>query len=327
MGERQLELFKANLPSRPYCADDFRFGVKIRSAMQAVRFRYIQPNNPWSKRWIVLDLDYDGAAVGWRFMDAPAPNIIARNPENGHAHLFYGLDVPVRTDQEQTHRAARYCAAVEYALMQLLHGDPAYAGLLAKNPLCPAWDVETAEEWAYDLDTLSRGLELPKWEDGRRRLPDYGLGRNCTLFEVTRRYAYRRIRAFWGASYDAYLDDLLVHVAFENNNRFASSPLHYGEFKAIAKSVAKWTWQRFTPEEFSRIQRERSRKENERRRAEAAERAQRLFAFMAENPEASINEIAELSGLHRSTVWRYRNRVDVAGTISESSGLPRAGSA
>lgn len=316
--QKQLELFEAHLPRRPWCADDYRFGVKVRAAMEAVRFRYVQPNPPWLKRWIVFDADYDGAAIGWRYLDAPAPNIVAENRENGHAHLFYGLDVPVHVDPEKARKAVRFCAAVEYALLVKLHADPAYCGLLAKNPLSDAWRVDCFEEFAYDLATLAEGLELAKWEDGRRRLPDYGIGRNCTLFDLTRRYAYKAVRQYWGKSFSAFAEDLLVHVAFANNQQFGESGLHYSEFRHIARSVAKWTWRHFTPEAFSQIQAARRAKINAQRRAEADERAQQLFAFMAEHPDATQAEAAAILGVTDRTVRNYQKRKH---PISRYSGL------
>jgi len=310
----QLDLFAQRLPARPYCSDDLRFGMKVRAAKEAIRARYVQPNYPWLLVWLVLDADYPGAAYGWKYLDAPVPNIVAENPENQHAHLFYGLQIPVHVDPERNHKSIRYAAAVQYALLKKLQADPGYNGPLAKNPLSPAWTVYTFEEFLYDLDTLAQGLTLEPWQDARRRLPDYGLGRNVTLFNQVRRYAYRSIQQFWSKGYEAFADDVLAHTACTNSAEFGTRGLHYSEFKHVAKSVAKWTWNKFSPEEFSRIQAERKRKDTARRRAEADRRAQGLLDFMAENPGLSIREISRATGTPFESTRRLLNSIYVTYT-------------
>jgi len=304
----QLELFAQRLPARPYCSDDLRFGMKVRAAKEAIRARYIQPNYPWLLVWLVLDADYPGAAYGWKYLDAPAPNIVAENPENQHAHLFYGLQIPVHVDPHRNHKSIRYAAAVQYALLKKLQADPSYNGPLAKNPLSPAWTVYTFEEFLYDLDTLAKGLTLGPWQDARRRLPDYGLGRNVTLFHLVRLYAYRAVRQFWSKGYEAFADDVLANTACTNSAQFGTRGLHYSEFKHIAKHIAKWTWEKFTPEEFSRIQAAKLRRINAQRKAEADKRTQGLLEFMTENPHATNTEAMQHLGVSRRTVQRYKRR-------------------
>ena len=48
----------------------------------------------------------------------------------------------------------------------------------------------------YTLDWLADSLDLSAAND-KEILPDYGLGRNCTLFDKTRKWAYRAIRQGW----------------------------------------------------------------------------------------------------------------------------------
>ncbi|MCV5580528.1 primase C-terminal domain-containing protein, partial [Escherichia coli] len=67
---------------------------------------------------------------------------------------------------------------------------------------------------------------------------DYGLGRNCTLFDKTRRWAYRAIRQGW-PEYDQWLQ-ACYECASAYNLQFAL-PLDENEVMGIAKSIAKWT--------------------------------------------------------------------------------------
>ena len=87
---------------------------------------------------------------------------MAQNPQNGHAHLIYGLDVPVRTAPDAKSAPLRYAAAVDCALRAVLGADEDYAGLICKNPLHPHWRVTEWEPRLYRVwETLIAGLIFP----------------------------------------------------------------------------------------------------------------------------------------------------------------------
>ncbi|MGD6738120.1 hypothetical protein ACP5PY_18050 [Photobacterium leiognathi subsp. mandapamensis] len=50
----QLALFQGRLPSKPYHTDDLTNGLAIVKAQRALKSRYIQPNGPTHKYWLVL---------------------------------------------------------------------------------------------------------------------------------------------------------------------------------------------------------------------------------------------------------------------------------
>ncbi len=77
---------------------------------------------------------------------------------------------------------------------------------------------------------------------------DYGLGRNCTLFDKTRKWAYRAIRQGW-PEYEQWLQ-ACYERASAYNLQFAV-PLDENEVSGIAKSIAKWTSSKFSEESFS----------------------------------------------------------------------------
>ncbi|WP_220733667.1 replication initiation protein, partial [Shewanella morhuae] len=111
----QLTLFEQRLPKKPYYSDNLSNGLSIIAAKKAVKSRYIQHNGPTHKYWLVFDVDRLGATMCWEDSGAPAPNIVATNRENGHAHLIYGLEIPIRTAPDGSSKALRYAAAVEAA--------------------------------------------------------------------------------------------------------------------------------------------------------------------------------------------------------------------
>lgn len=248
MIENILDVFNERLPHKPYYANDFSFGLRIASKETAVLAKYIQYNQPHAQFWLGFDVDRLGAAMDWSDRHAPPPNFAIMNPENGHAHLLYGLKTAIRTAPDGRIKPLQYAAAVENALRRKLDADVGYSGLVCKNPNHTQWRVSTWALELYTLDHLADYLDLAaQLKNDQQIQPDYGLGRNCTLFEKTRKWSYRAIRQGWPA-YEQWLNACYerakaYNLQFEN-------PLNENEVQGIAKSIAKWTHGRFTQESF-----------------------------------------------------------------------------
>ncbi|MEH9304157.1 primase C-terminal domain-containing protein, partial [Klebsiella variicola] len=99
----------------------------------------------------------------------------------------------------------------------------------------------------YTLDWLADFLDLNAASD-KDIVADYGLGRNCTLFDKTRKWAYRAIRQGW-PEYDQWLQ-ACYERASAYNLQFPA-PLDENEVKGIAKSIAKWTNNKFSEISFN----------------------------------------------------------------------------
>jgi len=247
----QLDLFQSLLPIKPYCTDELSSGLVIRGKTSALQKRYIQHNPPPVLAFMVYDLDRSDSALAWNDAHLPAPAWVSVNPDNGHCHVAYGLIAPVaRTDAA---RAAplRLAAAIEAAYGEKLAADRGYSGLITKNPLHPHWHVycpatAAANNGYYELAELAEYVTLSKTLPKGRE--SAGLGRNVSLFDDLRKWAYSAIRAHWRpGGFAAW--QLAVLEKSESLNQFVE-PLPYAEIKATAKSVSKWTWQNFTPAGF-----------------------------------------------------------------------------
>ncbi|HAK1651253.1 TPA: plasmid replication protein [Escherichia coli] len=242
-----LQYFEENLPRRPYHTNDLAFGLRISGKGRALLARYIQQNQPHAQFWLVFDVDREGAAIDWSDRNAPAPNITVKNPVNGHAHLLYALNIAVRTAPDSSVKALKYAAAIERSLCEKLCADVNYSGLICKNPFHLEWQVMEWREEAYTLDELADYLDLSA--SARRSIDKhYGMGRNCHLFEMTRKWAYRAIRQGWPA-FSQWLDAVIQRV--EMYNASLPVPLSPPECRAIGKSIAKYTHRNFTPETFA----------------------------------------------------------------------------
>lgn len=243
MSNKALKLFNDRLPHKPYFTDELRYGLRIAGKERAILAKYIQFNQPHAQFWLGFDVDRLGASIDWSDRNAPAPTISIMNPENGHAHLLYALKTAVRTAPNGKIKPLKYAAAVESALRDKLGADLGYSGLICKNPNHSNWRISIWQPELYTLDWLADSLNL-KSNNNKNILPNYGLGRNCTLFDNTRKWAYRAIRHGW-PKYDLWLQACFEY-AKNYNLKFLVS-LDDNEVMGIAKSIAKWTFKEFTP--------------------------------------------------------------------------------
>lgn len=157
-------------------------------------------------------------------------------------------------------------------------------------------------EWEprlYELGDLASWLDLSAFNDRRRRLPDYGLGRNHTLFEKLRRWAYRAIRQGW-PEYERWHVAVLERARAYND---FEAPLPDNEVRATAKSVAKWTHDRLSQRGFSDIQAQRGRRKGEKLREDLMPRVIELAS-----QGLSQRAIAAKLGIGHRTVGRWLKR-------------------
>lgn len=292
---KQLSLFAERLPRKPYHTDDLSSGLTIRAAKQALKSRYIQHNGPTHKYWLVFDIDHAGATLDWYDRGAPAPNIVATNRTNGHAHLIYGLEIPIRTAPDGSSAALRYAAAVEHALQQKLGADASYSGLICKNPLHPFWQVSCWEQNLYTLDWLADYVDLSAYS-GKRRLPDYGLGRNCNLFDSVRQWAYKAIRQGW-PEYDRWLEAVETR-AHAYNHKF-DTPLPLKEVDHVAKSIARWTHRHMSAASFADYVERTHSSDTQAQRGKRSGVARRKGTALEADPKPW-----EALGISRSTYYR-----------------------
>jgi hypothetical protein len=134
----------------------------------------------------------------------------------------------------------RYLCAVEAAFRARLDADPGFSGLITKNPLHPMWRLLRGPRADYEL------WQLADWVDLSRHLPkrkpeEIGLGRNVTLFEWLRRWAYTAVRRHRETRNFVLWQSEVYGKALERNGDFRY-PLHSKEVWWVAKSVAKWVW-------------------------------------------------------------------------------------
>ena len=301
----QLQLFSSALPAKPYYTDDLATGLHIAKAEIARKAKYIQHNGPTHMLWLAFDIDRPGASIDWADRNAPPPNLTVKNQANGHAHALYGLATAVRTAPDGKKAPLMYAAAVENALCDLLGADKGYAGLIVKNPLHHHWQVHEWHDQPYELGELADYLDL-KSPAKRKIVSDYGLGRNCTLFEELRKWAYRAIRQGWPA-YKQWLDACLTRAQMLNL-QFAN-PLAFSEVRATAHSIAKWTHKRITEGDFEAYVARTHTPEIQAYRGALKGKTRRDQGIELLNDGKSIEEVMAITGASQKTVYNWRNKI------------------
>ena len=231
------------LPRRPLATDDPTTGLTRTSRTQALDRRLIETNPTALTSLLAVDVDHPDALIRALWDRANwLPTVVTENPGNGHAHAIWALTAPVATTEYAHRRPLALAAAVTEGLRRSVDGDPAFGGLITKNPLNQDWIAHWVTSHTYGLNELAGHLDdadlMPptSWRRARRRNP-VGLGRNCCLFETARTWAYREARHHWGDP-DG-LHRAITSTVRDLNQNF-SDPLPSSETRAIATSIHKW---------------------------------------------------------------------------------------
>ncbi|WP_410678553.1 helix-turn-helix domain-containing protein [Avibacterium paragallinarum] len=158
---------------------------------------------------------------------------------------------------------------------------------------------------AYSLDYLADFVNLSDnpifhYND------DVAEGRNCDLFNQIKRIGYREVLQFKKANkklsqFSEYLLSLL-----EQLNQHQQPPLAYRELRGIAKSAARWIWERFSEAQFREIQSNRSKK---RWKIQQQNKALFITQFNHNQPRMSPKQLAEKFNVSVSTIHRWLKEV------------------
>ena len=232
----QIQALFSDLPQKPYCTNAKGY-CYIKPKKQAIKYAYIQPNHPAVAQWLVFDIDNSDALFAFFDQDAPRPQLIIKNPRNGHAHYCYKLTEKMGLWGKSSVKAIKYLKAVYNALQRKLGADSGYSGNLIKNPAHSNWiTYTTGAQKSYTLDELAKWLDLT--EPTKPQVANdetWYLGRNHEIFERTRHQAYRIAKRY---SYDE-LYKKVFSIASNENERF-HYPLDPKELHHIAKSITKF---------------------------------------------------------------------------------------
>ncbi|WP_407641560.1 replication initiation protein [Acinetobacter tianfuensis] len=289
----------------------------IRPKSIAVKKPYIQVNPPLMTIYFVFDDDKEDSALSWFDAGLPQPFWTTQNPINGHCHHCYKLEIPLCTSEFASVKAIKYAQAIYYAFALKMGADLSYSHLITQNPTHQQWRTTYWTKQTYSLDYLADFVDLPK------KLPKkfevVGLGRNVTMFEKGRHWAYRAIRDYMHHN-SSYEWERAVRAQIEAINSGFEQPLPYSEVKATAKSIAKWVWRNHNSAEFQQAFSEKQAKRGKKgalvANANGANqkggkaRSKQYYDMRQEALKLkiigkSIKEISTLLNVHRNTVSNW----------------------
>lgn len=235
---------EAYLPERPHAADQLG-PMRTMTKQQALTKRNIQVNATRTAN--LLTVDIDDRLGGIRALEDShglSPMWVAEGV-NGHAHAAWRIQTPVITVGARQ-QPVYYARDAQEGLRRKCGGDPGYTGYMTKNPLSEDWDVIWGTEKGLEGYTLN---ELQSWledagfwpENGwhRKEPPATSLGRNCTIFDETRKWAYRECKKH--APDLLRFGEVVENYALSvNMMMYEDNPLSTAEVLGIARSITRW---------------------------------------------------------------------------------------
>ena len=320
--------FVEGLPALSCVTDNYtRDGIERKTKRYAVTYKNIQYNPNSMVRAFCYDVDSSNGLHQWSDNNCLPPNWISVNPKNGHAHYGYLISAPVSRTFKSKPKPQLFANAINKGMTVKLGADKAYGGFMTKNPLHECWSTYTLEENAYDLNDLADDVNLI-WKATCRSESQSGeLGRNCTLFEQLRQWAYRNVQRHrtYGTK-DSFLE--ATRATADSYNSQFDEPLSPGEVKSVAKSVATWTYKHYTGDGKNRGVCELASKghglamsdrqsigaaHTNRVRKEATEKKiMESVAFLkTSGKKVNVSSVAVFSGLSRPTVNAYKHLLKV----------------
>ncbi|MDR2784640.1 MAG: replication initiation protein [Treponema sp.] len=291
--------------------------LKIRPKVQAVKDAYIQPNPITRAYWMVFDIDREQSRYWPDEWHVPAPNMEARNPENNHQHVFYMIDPAVYTLRQARRKPLELAADVDKGLTRVLNADPGYGKLISKNPLSARWTVYVWHEKAWGLTELLDYIpdKIKSWKPNPKEV--IGLGRNCTVFDQARVYAYAEWKRLRFDDQDRLLE--AVYNFSMNINLSFKIPMIDKEVLCIARSISKWTARHMTAEGLREWHREQGRKSGKVRQIKADSKTKMIMDFIADHVGLSNRKVAAALGMPESTIRLHLKKAaetDAQRTIS-----------
>ena len=312
MNVAQLADFFNNLAYKPYCADDLLYGLQIRPKKTAINMQYIQGNQPCMIHYFFFDIDRAEAVMAWYDANLPMPYWTAQTQKNGHSHICYKLEIPLCTSELASQKAISYAAKIQAGLANKLGADVGYSHLITKNPFHPDWRTTFWTERAYTLDYLADFVELPKKLSKKQEVS--GLGRNCTLFDTVRKWAYTAVRDYLH-HHSSLTWEKAVLTHLEALNGEFQEPLPYSEIKATAKSIANYCWRKFSHAGFSEWQSNNAQRANAKGACSKGGKARsqqfndlRQQALQLHIQGMNNTKIAEHLNVSRKTITRWINK-------------------
>lgn len=296
----------------------------------ALHHKYISANPKKKVFRIPVDIDRRNGGFDWRERGiAMPPNYAVINPLNSHAHLVWEIEKAVLKTETARQKPLVFLDSVTRAYRIMAGCDKSFSGGagLIKNPLYDEWNVKVFRQEKYTLAELAEGIQPELIESITPDLVSSvspGEGRNQTVFDTLRRWAYQAISDFRGSQSDwiSECQDRAITITRALGlpviHPVTKEAFSTAEQRRIGRSVGEWVWNRYRvqgqlfTESWSdyvarthrpEIQSLRGKRSGAKRAEKAAAAASEARNLKSEG--LTINQIAERLGVSRSTVKNY----------------------
>ena len=334
-----ISRFKENLSNRPYLSN-IKNHCHISSKDKAEEFKYIQANNPIKTSWIVIDVDVDVDKSSkymyqhpefYEHIETPIPNIALRNPKNGHFQLLYAID-SVYTGSNARRKPQQFLKSIKQALISSIpFADPNFIGskVISWNPLSCHWEKYEMHRSIYSLNELKESINekhFPAFSFNSSAANESTYAtegeRNVSIFNSLRAKAYRRVSK---AKEEMFFDDWLCQISNEAkkiNSEICETPLSEREVRGIAKSVANFSWFKYTGNAREKVMSFQGCETTKEKQKASAKRTHKIIQektikailraveiVYLEKGKVTLSDIAKSSGKHRATVSKYKEDI------------------
>lgn len=316
-----LSLVIERVPSFTLCTDTFSDGVYRRTKQSALLKRHIQLQSQNTRQVLLFDLDLEHSFDQWDQVGLPVPTWICLNPQDGHAHYGYALDVPITGYRKTPTSATAWYEAVYAAMNRTLCADPAYNQSLTKNPLHPHWHTYL-HDVKYSLGELAEYLDPKQLAHLKLTpLPESINGRNDELFNRLRKQEMKQWHLLARASESKAMATVEAEAVDLAQRLFPQNPLPLAEIKQVARSVGRWLHRKYSAANalsiFKLKQRFRQLKSAAARRFKTQTRGQQaLDSLLRNGGKVTIGRVAALAGCSRQAL--YKSHKDLITAIHDA---------
>ncbi|MHC5795326.1 replication initiation protein [Lacisediminihabitans sp. FW035] len=247
------------IPRRPLASNDFEnLGLNNMTRENALTHIHIEIQPSSLRNLIVIDLDDEQPLWTLKALveedeSLPEPSFTVVNRASGHAHVGWFIECAAGTE-----KPLAWLKDIREKMTIRLRGDRAYHGTTMRNPMHQNHLTFWGTNHRYSLAELNAYVdEIVPVRSVRvqEKLAETG-GRNDLLHVLVREWAYRNRRHYRDDDFDRWYEAVLATTFAFNDEQFPGAGLPASELAAIARSTAKWVWERdeFSASGFARLQ-------------------------------------------------------------------------
>jgi len=321
--EKLRKLLKS-FPEEIFSSSKKKEGYYLSKTYEALENNYIRINSDTRINIIAIDIDVHADAGAWMDWDLPEPSWTTFTTRGVQFAWILEKPIFISDDNRHRYRDLKYAKDVLAKLVCALDADISAMAFhrVFRNPL--------THRYSRFTDTrvnLKDFIDLPAphqawWDEVKKKnkqkvsakkIEEEGLGRNDSLFDIARYWAYDK------ENRGAYNEFDLAEFTHNTNADF-KEPLEQKEVKHIITSINKFITVKYTgfggsymsnttPEQRKKTARKNGKKGGETKTREAYIKiAATIVQMQSFDIKITVSDVARRAKSHRDTVREYLNK-------------------